>query len=212
MSSFDLQEQEQIDAMKAFWQRWGKWLFLLLVLGLIVYIAMKVWAYVEHERSLEVAQEYAKLETMLNKGQNDQAIQLIEQIQKNAPDSVYAARSGLFLAQIHFQNNNLEGAQTALKHVLSLKKNTSFNDLARVRLVMVLLDAKKYDEALKELEQPHDQAFEVLFLDLKGDVLMAKQDYAGARSAYESALAKNRQDTPLNTFIQMKLDALGSAS
>ena len=81
--------------------------------------------------------------------------------------------------------------------------------IARLRLASLLLDQKTYDAAIAELNKEHPAGFDALFLDLKGDVLVAKGDAAAARDAYKSALAKLVGDSPNRQFIQTKLDALG---
>lgn len=211
MATFDLQEQEQIDALKAFWQQWGKWLFALLLLGLAAYAGLKTWRYFEHQKALAAAAEYEKLEDFFAKAKRQDAEAQAKIIIQNHPASSFAARAQLFLAQMRFQAKDYDGAKQALNAVLQ-SKNQSLHDLARARLVMVLLDAKAYDEALKELDKTHDDAFAVLFLDLRGDVLLAQGKRADAKQAYEKALAHNTQDRPLRNLIQMKLDALGVGS
>lgn len=211
MANFDLEEQEQIDAMKAFWQQWGKWLFAVLLLALAAYAGHKTWRYFEHQKALAAAAEYEKLEDFFAKAKRQDAEAQAKIIIQNHPNSSFAVRAQLFLAQLRFQAKDYDGAQAALNAVLQ-SKHANLHDLARSRLVMVLLDAKKFDAALSELDKTHDEAFAALFLDLRGDVLLARGDRQGAKQAYEKALAQNTQDRPLRNLIQMKLDALGVTS
>src|SRR5881396_3081819 len=85
-----------------------------------------------------------------------------------------------------------------------------FRDLARLRLAAVLVDEKAYDEALKLLDAPHAPAYDAQYAALKGDVLVAKNQLAEARAAYQAALEKaERRDSPFRESVRMRLEALG---
>ena len=84
-------------------------------------------------------------------------------------------------------------------------------DLARLRLAGVLLDEKKYDDALRLLETKHGESFDGLYADRKGDILTAAGKVAEARAAYQLALAKMGGKGAYQNIVQMKLDALASA-
>ena len=83
--------------------------------------------------------------------------------------------------------------------------------LARFRLAGVLLDEKKFEEALGLLDAKPEDSMANLFADLRGDVLVAKGSEAEARAAYQMALEKTDAQSPYRNLIQIKLDALGQA-
>jgi predicted negative regulator of RcsB-dependent stress response len=72
----------------------------------------------------------------------------------------------------------------------------------------VLLDEKKYDDALKALSGDVPAAQAVAVADRRGDVLMAQNKVDEARAAYAEALAKAEAQHPMRQLIQLKLDAL----
>jgi predicted negative regulator of RcsB-dependent stress response len=72
----------------------------------------------------------------------------------------------------------------------------------------VLLDEKKYDEALKALGGDVPAAQVTAVADRRGDVLVAQNKLDEARAAYTEALAKADPQHPLRQLIQLKLDAL----
>lgn len=88
-------------------------------------------------------------------------------------------------------------------------KDEELQAIARLRLASLLLDQKKFDGAIGELNQAHPAAFDAEFLELKGDVFVAKGDSNGARDAYKAALAKMQGESPNRQLVQTKLDALG---
>jgi predicted negative regulator of RcsB-dependent stress response len=73
------------------------------------------------------------------------------------------------------------------------------------------LDEKKYDEALKLLEQTHPESFAGMYADLRGDVLVAQGKAAEAKEAYKLALEKLPAQSTYRLVVQVKLDGLGGA-
>ena len=76
---------------------------------------------------------------------------------------------------------------------------------------LVLLDEKKYDEALAAVQAAPVEAMTALFADARGDILVAQQKASDARSAYQLALDKTDAKSPYRGVIQGKLEALGDA-
>ena len=92
--------------------------------------------------------------------------------------------------------------------LLDNSKENELRDLARLRLVSLLLDQKRHDEALKLLGNEHAESFDGLYEDLKGDIFTAKGNIPEARVAYQIAINKIGIKSGYRNIIQMKLDAL----
>jgi predicted negative regulator of RcsB-dependent stress response len=76
----------------------------------------------------------------------------------------------------------------------------------------VLSEQGKHDDALKLLDVTKAGAFGPLYHEARGDVLAAKGDAAGARQAYEAALAATTTAETAEVidrqFVELKRDAL----
>jgi predicted negative regulator of RcsB-dependent stress response len=75
----------------------------------------------------------------------------------------------------------------------------------------VLLDEKAYDQALALLNGDFLPQFAADVQDRKGDVLVAQNKLAEARTAYQTALDKMEKNHPGRQIVQIKLDAIGGA-
>jgi predicted negative regulator of RcsB-dependent stress response len=73
----------------------------------------------------------------------------------------------------------------------------------------VLMDQKKYDEALKVLDGGKDEAFAALAADLRGDIMLAQNRLDEARAAYKMAVDKAGPRNPVKQIAETKLQALG---
>ncbi|MGK2952492.1 MAG: YfgM family protein [Thiobacillus sp.] len=209
MATYDLDEQERLDELKAWWKRWGS----LLMFGLAVVIAATAgWRYWQNRvatQSLEAAAVYEQFTQSLTandaKAAREAGAMLIDQYKGTA----YAPRAALLLAKLNVGAKDLKSAQNQLEWAVANSKEPAVRDLARLRLASVQLDQKAYDAALKTLSSTHSDAFAFRFHDLKGDVQLAQGKPTEARAAYQTAFGKMAEDNPYRNIVELKLDALG---
>lgn len=209
MATYDLEEQEQMDELKAWWKRWGK----LAMLGLaVVLTAAAGWKYWQHHtatQATEAAVIYGKLTQSLQENNPKIAREAGAVLIDKYPRTAYATRAALLLAKLNFDSKDARSAQAQLEWVIAQSKEAAMKDLARLRLAAVLLDQKQYDGALKQLNSPHSDAFGYRFDDLKGDVLLAQGKSSESRAAYQAGFNKMDADNPYRTIVELKLNALG---
>ena len=210
MATLDLQEQEQVDALKHWWKDNGKWLLLVLVLVLGGFTAKKGWESYKDKQASEAATLFAELNKQLGSNDpkriNDAAAAVMDKFSSSA----YAPRAAMVAAQVNIQAKDVAHAKTQLQWVIDHAGEAALKDVARLKLASVLLDEKNYSEALALLDATHPDSFVGLYADLKGDVLTAQGKTAEARAAYELALTKLDAKGKYRTYTQHKLDALGS--
>jgi predicted negative regulator of RcsB-dependent stress response len=212
MATYDLDEQEQLDSLKAWWKRWGSVTLLALAIVVAAAAGWRYWQNRTLTQSLEAASVYLNLTQSLAandaKAARAAGAMLIDKYQ----DTAYAPRAALLLAKLNVMSKDLKSAQTQLEWAASNSKEPFVKDLARLRLAGVQLDQKQYDAALKTLGATHSDAYAFRFLDIKGDVLLAQGKTADARAAYQAAFGKMAEDSAYRSIVELKLDALGGAA
>lgn len=209
MAAFDLEEQERLDALKDWWKANGPVVYLALALLIITVAGVKGWRYYHDTRADAAAEMFAALENKVPGADSKKLHEGSAQLMDKYPESPYAARAALAAAQADFDAKDSASAQKNLRWVIDNSKLSQFQSIARLRLAAVLLDAKKYDEALKLLDDNKDEAFLALTADRRGDIFAAQSKSAEARAAYKLALEKLPPNSPLRQVTQIKLDALG---
>ena len=75
----------------------------------------------------------------------------------------------------------------------------------------MLLDEKKYDEALKQLDAATAKEFEALVADRRGDVLLAQGKKDEAKARLRARLEAMDPQVEYRRLIDAKLTALGAA-
>ncbi|OZI79823.1 YfgM family protein [Bordetella genomosp. 2] len=211
--AYDLEEQEQLDALKAWWARYGT---LVLTLAAAVALAWGGWwswkAYQTH-RANQAMGYFEALEDAARLGGADAAVRIkaaASTLRDDYPSTGYAARGALVAAHALKEQDDLAGAREQLEWLAAQSKHPALQPVARVRLAGLLLDQKQYDAALAQLNNP-PAAFAALYADRRGDILAAQGKHEEARKAWQAALDSLDAADPLRQAVQLKLDALSGA-
>jgi predicted negative regulator of RcsB-dependent stress response len=212
MAAYDLEEQEQLAALKAWWQENGGVVISAISLALIVLAAWQGWNYYQRNQAVQASRLYDAVQKAADARDVKQVRESAGALLEDYPRTAYAAMAGLVSAKAHFEAGDLKTARAQLAWVAANAKDAGLRDIARLRLVGVMLDEKAYDEALQQLDAEHGAAFDAPFLAARGDVLVSQGKTAEARAAYKAALEKaGAADGGLRASIELRLDALGSA-
>lgn len=210
MAALDLQEQEQLEALKAWWSDNRTWLLGGLIIGLAVVVGWRGWQYYQNKQAQESAVLYGEfvkqIETNDIKRINDAAAAVMGKY----AGSAYATRAALLAAQLNEEKQDVVKAKTQLQWVINQSKEVGLKDVASLRLAAIFLDEKKYDEAGKLLDAKHQDSFDALYADLKGDVLSAQGKIQEAKTSYKLAYEKMDGKSAYRNLVQMKMDALST--
>ena len=208
MAVYDLEEQEKIDSIKAWWKAQGT-LILILIAAFVVGIAgVQAWNYYQKQKTEQAAELYDNVLKAQGSGDAKKIGDAARLLMEGFPSSGYASRAALISAQASFDSGDLQNTKSRLQWTLDNSKEDELKDLVRLRLAGVLLDEKKYGEAVGLLETKHGESFDGLYADLKGDILSAMGKPADARAAYQIALEKIGGKGTYHNIVQMKMDAL----
>jgi predicted negative regulator of RcsB-dependent stress response len=211
MAYYDLEEQEQLDSLKSWWQRWGTLLLIGIALAFAALAAYQGWQWYRGQQADKAADAYAVVQKHLRAGDSKQARDAAAQLVERYPSTGYAGLAALVAARLAFEAADLAAAKQSLQWVVDRVRDDATQSVARLRLAAVLLDEKQYDPALQLLDIKPEHPMSNLYADLRGDVLVAKGSVAEARAAYQTALEKTDAQSPYRGLIQLKIDALGEA-
>ncbi len=208
MATYDLEEQEQIDALKQFWRDYGR-LVIAAALAFIVGVGgTQGWKHYKRTQAQKASQEFVKLEQAVAKGDVNEIRHVAGEIVANYSATPYAAMSAMVVAGTERRAGDLDAAAERLEWAVENAKSEEVRVLARLRLAAVFLDQAKYDAALKQLDQTPGDAFAGLYADLRGDVLVAQGKTDEARAQYQQALEESSENSSWRDLVQIKLDAL----
>jgi predicted negative regulator of RcsB-dependent stress response len=209
MAIYDLEEQEAIDDVKAWWAIYGKYVSAAVVTVAIVVIGVQGWRWYQRAQSEKASVLYQAVSQAVRGNEPAKAKEPATQLVEQYGGTAYAPRAALLYAKLLYDSGDKAGAKAQLQWVIDHAADEELKAIARFRIAQVLLDEKQYDDALKILDAKTDEAFAALYADLRGDVLAAAGKNTDARGAYEAALAKLDVKSGYRAYVQAKLDALG---
>ncbi|NYT57468.1 tetratricopeptide repeat protein [Alcaligenaceae bacterium] len=208
--AYDLEEQEKLDALRAWWDRYGT---LLVVLSFVIVagiVGWRGWQWYQGHTASQAMGYYEALEGAASQPGDDALARIkaaSSTLREDFSKSGYTPRGVLIAAQALQERNDLDGAREQLEWLAKNSSDPSLVPLAKLRLAGVLLEQKQYDQALAQLSDA-PPAFTGLYADRRGDILLAQGKTAEARAAWESALKEFGAD-PVTQIVQLKIDALG---
>lgn len=209
MAALDLQEQEQVETLKAWWKDNGKWLLLVLAIALGGYGGMQGWQAYKTNQALAASSLFFDLTKQVESGDPKRINDAATAVVSNYGGSAYAPRAYLLASQINLQLGDSARAKTQLQWVVKNASEDGLKNVARLNLVAMLLDEKNFAEAQELLDAPHPDSYDNLYADLKGDMLSAQGKKEEARAAYQKALEKTDSKSQYSALIRLKLETLG---
>ncbi len=204
-------EEQQLEAMKVWWQKQGKRVAVAVVLLVLSLYATKAWMSHKEAYFEKASEYYETMQLSVHEGNNEalkvQAKHLIE----NFSDTRYADFAQLMLAKQAVDAKQLEEAETALTWILSESGSENLQHIARFRLARVHIAQEKFQNALDLFSGVDFGAYAPIYHEVEGDAYLGLKDFAKARTAYQLAVAKLGAEASLNPLLKMKLDDLAVA-
>ncbi len=208
--ALDLEEQEQIDELKAWWKQNGKFV----IAGVAAFvIGVGGWRYWETHtlnQATESSQLFERAIQAASSNDDKATRDVTAQIMEHQSGSAYATPAAWLAGRMNFVAGDLKSAKAQYEYALKHAKDDGLVQMGRLRLAAVLLDEKDYAGALALLDQPHDPAYAGLYANMKGDVLAAQGKPAEAQAAYKTALEHLGEKSSLRPLVEIKMDGVGS--
>ena len=208
--SYDFEEQERIAELKAWWED-NRWFVVgAIVAAVVAYAGWQGWRWWSRHAAEDAAAMYKPVADAAKGKDAKKIAEAAQPLISKHPGSFYASESALVAAKAAFDGGNLEEARKQLEWALD-KGVEEHRGIARTRLASVLMEQKKYDEALKVLDGNKAESFAAPVADMRGDIMLAQGRTDEARAAYKSAIEKAEPRSPVKNIAETKLNALGGA-
>lgn len=203
-------EQEQVEALKAWWDKHGRSVIAAIVVVLLAVLGWKSWVQSQHQRAEAASVQYQQMLEVLD-GNPAQAVEIGRAIVGEFSDSLYAVFASLAMAKAAVQQQDLDAAAAHLRLAMEQAEQEEIHQLARLRLATVLHAQGKGDEALALLAMEAEPSFRGSYAEARGDILLAQGNTDAARDAYNNALAGYSAAPEKRNLVQMKLDDLAES-
>ncbi len=202
----DLEQEEQLAALKAFWATNRKWITTILAILVLLSFSTTGWRYYKENRLLKASKLLSSVEQSVEEQKIDDAILITNELSKNYASYLQAGLAGLILSKALVFDDRVEEAEFQLRKLLNFNSEVSW--IARVRLAGLLLDMNKPAEALEILPEEIPAIWTGIVSDRRGDVLLALGKKNEAKRAWLKALdgyGKDGAGGIAGNMVKMKL-------
>lgn len=202
-------EEQQLDALKRWWQEYGKAIVLGMVLGLGGLFGWRYYQSYQLETRSAGAEAFEQVSQRLASQGSAAFAETAAFVEQNKGTN-YGELAALLLAAEAVRANDLTLARQQLELALAGTQDAVLADTINLRLARVLLAQNEAAAAQARLDQVQGEAFAALKSEVQGDLFLAQEQPDAARDAYRAALdAGGLADNP---GLQLKLDHLAVAT
>lgn len=212
-------EEEQIDAIKNWWQTNGKSTVAGIVIALAAVFGWKGWQ--GHQQN-EAADASIMFEQLLEadaivqrNGSTTVTADTLAETVKSAYGSLsYGQFAALFKAKYAVMKGEYDQAAEELKWVLGKSPSAEIRAQTEMRLAQVYFAQSEYDSADKLLKGLMETGYAAEALELRGDILLEQGESDAALAAYQQARnALQQQQTPSKSpTLEMKINDLSTSA
>ncbi len=202
-------EEEQVEALKKWWQENGKSIAAGVVIGLVSIFGWRGYNQHVDLKTQEASTLYEQMIGAARNGDVDDSRSYADRIISEHDSTSYAMFAQLMLAKLAAQENKLDEAEKHLRWVLSNNDQPELEHVTTLRLARVYIAAGQLDAAGILLNTSNTGKFVARYDELRGDLLVKQGKPEEARAAYEKALANSAGTAEAKSLLEMKLDDLG---
>jgi predicted negative regulator of RcsB-dependent stress response len=209
-NTLNLQDQEQLDDLKAFWKRYGNLITWLITAVLLAFAGWNGWNWYQRNQSVQAAAMFDELDKAATAGDADKAGRVFNDMKDRYARATLTQQAGLIAARVQYDKGQIDASKATLTWVGEQAAEDEYRAVARLRLAGVLLDAKDHAGALKALDGATAKDFAALVADRRGDVLLAQGKTDEARAAYQVAYKAMDDKIDYRRLVEVKLTALAA--
>ncbi|MDH5484961.1 MAG: tetratricopeptide repeat protein [Gammaproteobacteria bacterium] len=203
-------EEQQVEALKKWWKENATMVIAGVALALAAVSGFRFYTDYQQQHAEDASLIYETVVAQVSANQKtDESQTRVNDLMAEYADTPYASLAALVLAKQQVNNGELVKARQQLEWVMNESRQLELQNIARLRLIRVLIATKNFDQALMLVNVDHPESFTAMYEELKGDLFVAQGKTEQARVAYDKALLLS-SDRPSN-WLKLKRDELGQS-
>ena len=208
-------EEEQIEALKRWWDENGKQVVLAIVLTVGGYFGWQAWTDHVDDQTAAASLVYQEmLDNMdgavpgdtLGADKQAEISLLAETLKQDYSNTQYAFYAALIKAKLAVESTDLAAAAVELQWAMDNADETVNENIARLRLARVEAAAGNLDTALQLVQGVDAGELKSAFDEAKGDFYQQQGNAGAAYSAYEAAMMSiDAGNSSASQLLQLKI-------
>ena len=208
IQNLDLEEQEQLDKLKHFWEKWGTLITTVVVLALLAFAGWRGYQWYESNQAVKASALYDQIQADADAGDTAKLANSLKLMQDDFASTTYGQHAGLLAAQVFLEKGQAEQSRAALGVVAEKGPDKGLQGLARLQLAQQMIGEKQFEQAQQQLQQV-DASYAALVADLTGDIHTLQNQQPQAIEAYTRAWRELDSNLAYQQMVGIKLTALG---
>lgn len=205
-------EEEQIEALKKWWKKYSNTIIITFSIILLTLAGYKYWSWNRENTQLLASNTYEHMMLSFSNQESDKVKSYANKLVEDYSKTIYADVAHLTLAKQYIDKGDVTHGKKELKTVIDQGNTKAIKQIASIRMARVLLSEKKYNQALKQLEDVKYESFEPMINELRGDIYAATGKYPQAYSAYKKAISAAQSQGIGNLFLELKTNELAAVT
>ncbi len=201
-------EEEQLDAIKKWWGKYGSRITTALSIVFLCIAGYRYFSWHQEKVSQQASSTYEQMMVSFSNHNIKSVRSYANELINKYDNTVYADAAHLTLAKIYVDKNKLNAAKTQLYQVIKKGHMLPLQQIAKIRVARILATEKEYTNALSELSSIADPTYLSVINELKGDIYNATGEYQNAINSYQSAMSEVKNNGMGNLFLEMKTNEL----
>lgn len=203
-------EDEQIEAIKKWWQCYGTLITVVISLLLLMISGYKYWSWHQAKVKTQASTAYEQLMVAFSNQDNKAVKSYARQLTGEYNTTVYAHAARLILAKLYVSQEQYDKARENLAYVAEHAPMKSLQQIAHIRAARLLTAKQSYEKALAELALVDEKNYLPLVNELKGDIFTATGQYQKAIASYKEAMEGVHTQGIGNLYLEMKTSELAA--
>ena len=208
IQNLDLEEQEQLDKLRHFWEKWGTLITTVVVLALLAFAGWRGYQWYESNQAVKASALYDQIQADADAGDTAKLANSLKLMQDDFASTTYGQHAGLLAAQVFLEKGQAEQSRAALGMVAEKGPDKGLQGLARLQLAQQMIGEKQFEQAQQQLQQV-DASYAALVADLTGDIHTLQNQQPQAIEAYTRAWRELDSNLAYQQMVGIKLTALG---
>ena len=208
IQNLDLEEQEQLDKLRHFWEKWGTLITTVVVLALLAFAGWRGYQWYESNQAVKASALYDQIQADADAGDTAKLANSLKLMQDDFASTTYGQHAGLLAAQVFLEKGQAEQSRAALGVVAEKGPDKGLQGLARLQLAQQMIGEKQFEQAQQQLQQV-DASYAALVADLTGDIHALQNQQPQAIEAYTRAWRELDRNLAYQQMVGIKLTALG---
>ena len=208
IQNLDLEEQEQLDKLRHFWEKWGTLITTVVVLALLAFAGWRGYQWYESNQAVKASALYDQIQADADAGDTAKLANSLKLMQDDFASTTYGQHAGLLAAQVFLEKGQAEQSRAALGVVAEKGPDKGLQGLARLQLAQQMIGERQFEQAQQQLQQV-DASYAALVADLTGDIHALQNQQPQAIEAYTRAWRELDSNLAYQQMVGIKLTALG---